>query len=677
MKRKVVFSLAALSLFAVSACGESTSSPSSPSGSQSSEVSSSESASSALSSSQSENTDVSSDSSSPADSSSSADSSDTSSSAPVVSSDSSDDSSSESSSVAPVSDDLTDEVLSKYQEGFTVRSTVKTDSVDTSGWFGDDTEYQLGQTSVVDDAVSFYRYSSSYASWDEVAQAQADPYEKTLFEDEGGKTYTATLNMNNTLTLTPLYMEDEYTTEAVEAYWSDFGLSNFFKDLSVDDFTKEEEGVYALDLSKVDDAVKAKIPLQLFPYGDTYLDTWEFDLGEQKLNAFSITVKEGEIVSCYASFDTVEDYYSDDTTTISAEFLDYGPQVTKKLSPLEENKYPEFDQMMATLAEGNYDVDYRSVSTDMWYGENATESLRADGTSLIWTSYDEEGNVDESVTYYQPDANHYQAVVTVGDRLYPNMDPVEGTVKDTLLATFDISSSFFDKETVDGKDVYTFSRDDFEYLNYSSIGDIYKYEPGSGSASGLNEVTVTIDEENGTVAFKNVQNAETTFEITYSNIGKNKDLVTGVQPNCDALTWDEVIDTDDDTKKDIDAILGSEVLNRLPTPGGFHPVCSASANDIYSTVTFRFECGSDEEAAACLETTKAKFDALLSFTANPENDIETGSVSYQNAAITKQVPEDYGSDATITGYLTIELRESYGTFVYDISFSPLFSSEAE
>ena len=555
---------------------------------------------------------------------------------------------------------LTDETLAAYQQGFVVRTQFHRES--QSDWGTSESDY-FAESRVGTDVVELLTYTG-IESWEEVT-AEKSPSKAIHYENKDGLATTATIDGSNKVAFESLYLADPLIPDEFSpADWGEGGLEleNFFALLDVEDFVSKGEGVYELDKTKVDERVLSMIPHQLYPSGGTTAtQAFNWDV-TNKVDTFSLTIKDGAITTIDVVLEPETGSYSTITGAITCEVIGFGASVVSKLTPFQEN-CPEFDELMDTLAEGNWKVSYDYLSEDPWWTQSTHESGIADGTNAEFYEYSGQ-NVKATHSLFQSAEGSFQNVVPVGEDLYVSGAPIEGTIKKDVLPQFDISGAFVTKTTDGDKDIYTMTYPDFDFLTKPNVGDFYKRDL-TGGVQLFQAGTITHDKAQNTVTFFNQFNDTTTYTVVYSDIGKvATPLFADVKTSADDLTWKEVLSMTEEDESEVDSVLESGVLDKIPTLGGNYPIASLDVDTRNSLVEIGYSMESKTESLAALASLKAKFEALSSFKAITLDPDAENTYSFQNESVYRTVKFlDNGVLKNVEGYLTITIEDRYGSEV--------------
>lgn len=559
----------------------------------------------------------------------------------------------------PGGDVLTDEVLAPYKQGFAARTTFHKKTA--YSWGGDSEDDYFGEVRVGTGAIELLTYSVD--SWEEVTP-EKNPTQATHYEEKDGNGYIATINGSNKVAYETLYVSDPLLPDSYyPGAWGEdgLGLDNFFALLDVDDFVSKGDGVYELDKAKAESRVLDIIPRQLYPDGGTTSNEvyrWEV---ENDIDTLTLTVKDGAISTMdIVLAQSVNTSGSTISGTMTCEITDFGPSVVSKLTPFEE-KYPEFQELMQTLAKGNWKVVYDYEMDDPWWSTSNHEEGTADGTNAQFHEYSG-SNIKATHSFYQSTETSFQSVVPVGEAFYVSGAPIEGSIVKDILPKFDISSAFLTKTTKGDKDIYTISYPDFDFLVKSNVGQFYKRDL-SGAVQLFQAGTITHDKAANTVTFFNQFNDTTTYTVVYTDIGKvATPIFTDVKTNADELSWKEVLSLTEEDESAIDTMFGAGVLDKIPTLGGIYPVATPYIDARNSILEISYSMGTTKESLANLEIYKAKFEALEAFESIPvDPEEEENTYIFQNKSISKTISVTEGETTTDEEvYLTVTIQDRYG-----------------
>ena len=120
----------------------------------------------------------------------------------------------------------------------------------------------------------------------------------------------------------------------------------------------------------------------------------------------------------------------------------------------------------------------------------------------------------------------------------------------------------------------------------------------------------------------------------------------------------------EEDESEVDSVLGSGVLDKIPTLGGNYPIASLDVDTRNSLVEIGYSMESKTESLAALASLKAKFEALSSFKAITLDPDAENTYSFQNESVYRTVKFlDNGVLKNVEGYLTITIEDHYGSEV--------------
>ena len=363
---------------------------------------------------------------------------------------------------------------------------------------------------------------------------------------------------------TPLLLKDALSGENVEAFWSETNLDNAFARLTKDNFTKQEDGTYALDLSETalanadyaDAVVALARQMYMILQGSEYSG---FYFVEEKLTSYVVTVDEnGKPASYAAEFETVQ---KDDGwggvdkvyTSVSGTFEKTGSDSLSKVVA-GESKYEELDEAFATLKEHNYAFNVKREEKDDWTG-NSTQTItgESDGKGNFYVDYVNKGEWSSSEQHYgyaQTGENTYRKYLVGETSNIWNGEEKAGSALD-LLPSFLFSSALFTKDEATSTEtttVYNFDKPTLIDTNYATDKNIIDF--GFSSLQGWSLVDLSVEVSDSTIVFKNVTSAARSMEATFSKLGEVtpisatandvKDLVAGKYTSTNTVKGTEI-----------------------------------------------------------------------------------------------------------------------------------------
>ena len=443
-----------------------------------------------------------------------------------------------------------------------LRSGFVTKSVYSKKYNSGTPSYTLLKTYIGDGAAKWEQFSAS--SWENVAENTV-PYKVAQYEnDKAGYAQCVTIDTTGNPIYVPLLLKDILSGENVEAFWSETNLDNAFARLTKDNFTKQEDGTYALDLSKeaLDDESYADAVLALARQMYMILQGSEYSgfyFVEEKLTSYVLTVDEnGKPVSYAAEFETVkkdDGWGGQDSVyaSISGTFEKIGSDSLTKMS-LAEPKYEELDEAFATLKEHNYAFNVTRTEKDDWSG-NSTQTItgESDGKGNFYVDYLKKGDwssSEERFGYSQTGENTYRKYLVGETSNIWNGEEKTGSALD-VLPSFLFSSALFTKDeaaSTETTTVYNFDKPALLNSSYSTDASIINF--GFSSIQGWSLVDLSVEVSESTIVFKNVTSASRSMEATFSKLGEVtpisatanevKDLVAGKYTATNTVKGNEI-----------------------------------------------------------------------------------------------------------------------------------------
>lgn len=404
---------------------------------------------------------------------------------------------------------LVDSMLEEAAQGIHLKSQLyEQDVVEGETPEADVYYYETYVSNYVNLQFDYYGYGFDYAT----------PKE-TRYENRYAEASLTSLGLDNQVVYEPLLVKDDKATDGYsEMYWSDSGLKNIFSELTADQFVSNGEGKYSLDLTKVGEYVKENLYKTFVSKGGTFAtDAWEFELEDDVMSGFELTVVGGEISSCKVTFENREPLYAygDPTAVwIEAEVVDVGDDVISPLTPY-QGGIEALDEVFTELKAGNYvaTLDYQMKGE--FTSLNVNEVLTADGESFKVEKVSEPSNVF-AYGYYQ-DGDNYSIVSYANGQYVAVGVPTAGQAK-SLLANFAISSVFF-KLQAGSENVY-------EFVNPGLDGNTEVFYVSTTARPVLlrlaESLTVTLEDNGNVVVSFAGEDGYGVYDITitYSSIGE-------------------------------------------------------------------------------------------------------------------------------------------------------------
>ena len=350
----------------------------------------------------------------------------------------------------------------------------------------DDDELDVYKVAVGDKVVQFKDYSSKNSSdehndgWKgaNIYLKDAISYQAVTVDGDNalyfGKAYYDTYGKVQTEVVK---VKDSVTGDNTPVEWQYEGFDNFFASLSNDDFAKDSDGNYALDLTKAKftDDLKTNIKNLIYPgYNDGDRTDYTGKYSSQTLDSFVLTVDDNLAPIGYIAKITGQDnsWSSSSTKTFTGVFTSIGEGSATALSDLVTDDYLE--SVLEKLKTNNYKFQASKyiAAANAWVSATSQfYSGYVDGTTVIYTDGENETG------YTKVDDTHYRGF-DVSSKTYSSTASTDGDMFEDILCKFDFNSTFFKKIATgepndDCVNVYTFSVNDYFFNVANSKKDVY------------------------------------------------------------------------------------------------------------------------------------------------------------------------------------------------------------
>ena len=387
--------------------------------------------------------------------------------------------------------------------------------------------------------------------------------------------------------------QEEFTYATFE---EDNGLGNFFRFLSADDFTENDEGNYELKEDVLEEYASFISPQAYGGFPELLADSFTLIFENNAIIGYQVTFP------AYASALGIVD-----STLVLGSFTKVGSDAIEKVAPVEGTADKAFDDMMARLQGNNYrgegSWNFLVNSTypeDMNY--RAADVVTDGKYFSLTTMEDNDPNAikEERLIEYDETSETYQTLTRIGDAYYP-----VGEAKDesaVTYASFALSSVFFTKDA-EGvyhlNDAASYPR----YVQYGSSDFLVDGFNGTFEAitnlEAVEDFTVEIGEDEAEFYIHNFEllgtgadQRENFQTFTYTEIGDiTSETIIGdadIRENCDNLSFADMLSSDPGYPVLLSFIGGEENLKSLPAPGGLFPVWKISY--IYDENQMTLEC---------------------------------------------------------------------------------------
>lgn len=337
----------------------------------------------------------------------------------------------------------------------------------------DDGSLDIYKVAIGNNIVKFEDYSASKESsqgWSSanISLSKSIAYQPVTVDGDNalyfGKAYYDTYGKVQTEVVK---VKDSVTGDKTPVEWQYEGFDNFFASLSNDDFAKDSDGNYALDLTKAKftDDVKTNIKNLIYPgYNDGNNTDNTGKFAGHTLDSFVLTVDTDLKPTGFIAKLTgnTNSWGYDSTKTFTSVFTSIGEGSTTALSELVTDDY--FESVLEKLKTNNYKFQASfHISGDGWYTstDNKFYTGYVDGTTVIYT------DGDTKTGYTKVDDTHYRGF-NVSKKVYSSSESTDGNMFANVLSNFAFNSTIFKKiasgePNDDSVNVYTFSVNDYFY----------------------------------------------------------------------------------------------------------------------------------------------------------------------------------------------------------------------
>lgn len=445
-------------------------------------------------------------------------------------------SSSSSSSEVSLTNELTAETINLLSQGYSTRSIFKTG-----------TEALGFNYNYIDSASTPSQFKATVYASSTTDNPKLDKIEKQIHYSSyriGAITYLSEveLGLDNKVHYYPLA-----SSTGNYVVWSTSGYGNCFSLLSVSDFEKNGDE-YSLKL----DREEARLFSQ--NVGSQLTGTMGYSV-----KSFTFALENGYPKSYTAVFDDISSNYGTIKSEVHGEFVGFGKDVIDIIKPVEGEEDNDFSLAMGKLKKQNYHLDI----------EMSSKIIAADvedGKAILYDMFNSKRVKTGAYGYYQSKSNVVQGIIKINDKVYPDGNELNGNIS-SILPGFNISSVFFDKTIESDKKVYTL-KDDVPCKIFST-------DYGTLASSNVGKLIVIIENDKVTIV-NQLRLANETF--VYSNFGNVKDLTSSIQPNCDGLSWSDLISNQVTENTILYKSISAKELDQIPTIGGKYTLVTLDAS---------------------------------------------------------------------------------------------------
>lgn len=369
------------------------------------------------------------------------------------------------------------------------------------------------------DRNAIYKYSTQ-----EYLGEQLTIENYTYFEDEKGYAYTESLNYKNEL-------ERDYSINLSTSSFASNGFYNPFSILSEEDFTKDFNGSYILDLNKAEIITNNLLYSLNSGFGGSVKEAY-LTVGEDGLfNDLVITM------SSYIYYDSSYGYVYKVENTVDFAISEGGTYLVNSSKVFDNKGYTDLEKGLSNLG-NNYTLSVKMYSKDQVNNTETTtyQDFYFSGDEIYVHSYDNEENKgvdktddfflkgDEDGTLYSYVYDNEQSNWVKGNSIYfPSTYQGKNTYNDYLPKANQVSSNLFKYD--DTSKVYKAEDDASSSLVncfYPNVAPFRKSASNSFydveiSLNGSNISSVKLpfaytNFDTGTIVTGN-------YTLTYSNIG--------------------------------------------------------------------------------------------------------------------------------------------------------------
>lgn len=400
---------------------------------------------------------------------------------------------------------------------------------------------------------SQYDYSGNFEIEIDVSETKPDQIYMFAKNPENGYLSTTYLNLNNELVYSDVL---DSATDANLEWYKTYG--NPFSYLTVSDFTVDETNANKFHLNVEDPKLSNTITgIAQIIFGDIQL--------AYHVEEFSVTLQDGHLASYEGRFAVPKFEWYESTVLFSGSFTHLGADSLDAPETVAVVEDEALKTALDVLKKHNYTVEVnadgeitRGYSDG---GEHFLQDIFADDADPTTAApietyyYEQLSEYDDFTELYEYSVRQS---VKIRDEFFTfgsNRENVQ--IVPQMVASFNISSAFFDKEG----NTYTLKAEGLPY--YFVADDSTTYSPFSSTT--INTLKITLG-DNGDVTFETEDSWGTTETVKYTNVGKTTVAEQTVNTNTDKLTkWEDYLKTQAQADALV-AVIPSEVLNIVPLP---------------------------------------------------------------------------------------------------------------
>lgn len=442
-----------------------------------------------------------------------------------------------------------------------------------------------------DDYIQYKHYVTKIDNENNVKIDYSDVYQNITLTHGEGETDSSLdvmkyhfLNLDNKIYTVDVL--DTFTDEPI--LWNDYGMINGFNYIKDEELTETSNpNEYIIDFSKIDNET-AKYNFSVQFYGNYYAD----------VSTILIKTDGSAPTEIEVTFDTLyETVFRTDVVTdvsINGKFTKFNTDDTIiNIAPLEGNEDETFLNAMETLKKHNYWERMNYYTSDFPYDGpyyiSYQTSIMTNSKDMLYSTYYSDGSINYNGGYYEVDDSHIQEFNIINNKYYKNLGPIETTLEEDLLPSFNISSLFFKKvnhKYVLDRDLY-YTGYDSSYL-FSSLCDLEVYD-----------LEIVIRDE--VIKFTNIYPPKTHYsskkvEVVFSLINEIEDdliNIDEVKSNTGELSFKDIYKNNKYYEYLIE-VISEDLLEQIPTLRDNHSNFSLYV-DNSGYVEFQIACKDDED----------------------------------------------------------------------------------
>ena len=400
---------------------------------------------------------------------------------------------------------------------------------------------------------SQYDYSGNFDTPIDVSQTTPQNIYMFARNPENGYLATTYLGLNNELIYSDVL---DTATDANLAWYKTFG--NPFNYLTEDNFTVDpaNENRFILDVNDVRLSDACTGIAQVI-FGDIQLG--------YSIHDFAITLENGHLASYEGTFNIPDFEWYESTVLFSGKFTSLGAESLDIPTTMSGTEDAELQAALDALKKHNYTVEVNADGeVTRGYsdgGEHFLQDIFGEVADLATAApietyyYEQLSEFDDFTELYEYSVRQSVKIRNEFFTFSSDRDGVQ--IVPQMVAGFDISSAFFDKEG----NTYTLKTEGLPY--YFVADDSTAYSPFSSTT--INTLKITLG-ENGDVTFETTDSWGGSETVKYTNVGTTTVAAQVVNTNTDKLTkWEDYLKTQAQADA-LNEVIPTEIVNILPTP---------------------------------------------------------------------------------------------------------------